>query len=79
MKLKCIKTVVMNDGTQAFTEGKEYRARKGNVQGLDGNPYEPTLVLRAKNDQGESHIVKRLKDENLNDFFCIHFEELQAK
>lgn len=82
LKLRCIKTVQMIGETekerfQAFTEGNEYNARRGTVKGLDGNPYEVTDVLRARNDKGESHIIKRLNSGDLNDFFKTHFEVIK--
>lgn len=79
MKLRCIKSVQMkgDEQYQAFTEGKEYNARKGTCQGLNGDPYEHVPVLRAKNDRGESHIIKHLEADELNEFFEIHFEAIK--
>lgn len=65
----------MVDGTQAFTEGKQYRARKHLVTCVDGDPYKWEQVLRAKNDNEEQHVIKHLKRDK-NDFFYNHFEEL---
>lgn len=81
MKLLCTKSVQMignleKEQYQAFTEGKEYQARKGTVKGLDGDPYSVSTVLRAKNDKGESHIIRRLENDKLNDFFTLHFKEI---
>lgn len=78
MKLKCIKSVQMRgekekDRYQAFTEGKQYNARKGTVKGLNGNPYEIVDVIRARNDKGESHIIKKIGSNELNEFFNTHF------
>lgn len=76
MKLLCKKSVKKKDGTKAFTKGMEYRARRGSVMGLDDDLYKPTPVFRAKNDQGESHIVKLLNKELLDGFFEMHFDIL---
>lgn len=82
MKLRCIKSVHTRgdrevDRYQAFTEGKEYNARKGTLKGFNGDPYEIVDVLRAKNDKGESHIIKRLDSDDLNEFFTTHFEVIK--
>lgn len=81
MKLLCIKTVMMKDqeNYQAFTEGNIYNARKGDVKGLNGNPYEFVRVLRCKNDKGESHIIKHLDEDDLSNFFATHFQEIKKK
>lgn len=78
-KLKCIKTVIMTDGRQAFTEGQEYKARKGNVPGLDGQGYLelPTPVLRARNDFNELHVIKNLNSSVNDVFYATHFAELK--
>ena len=81
MKLICIESVQMQgpkekDQYQAFTEGKEYRARRGTCQGLDGDGYEYVPVLRAPNDKKESHIIRRLKDDRMDEFFFKHFKEI---
>lgn len=75
MKLLCTKTVIMEDGNQAFTKGKQYKARKHTVTFINGDPYEFEQVLRAKNDNGEQHIIKHLERDD-NNFFYIHFKEL---
>lgn len=82
MKLMCIETVNMisdieEERYQAFTKGKEYKARKGTLKGYNGNPYAIVDVLRAKNDKGESHIIKRLNSDDLNEFFNRHFEVIR--
>lgn len=64
------------DKFQAFTKGKEYKARKGTVKGLFNEPFGVFPVLRARNDKGESHIIKHLARNDLNDFFSNHFKEL---
>jgi hypothetical protein len=69
------------DRFQAFTKGKKYMARKGilkgKMQGVSDDPYDITPVLRAKNDNGESHIIKILKDDSFDDFFNEHFQEIK--
>ncbi|MFS0657417.1 hypothetical protein AB1L07_02165 [Niallia alba] len=82
MKLVCIESVQMigekeEHRYQAFSEGKEYNARKGSVKGIDGDPYSLVEVLRARNDRGESHIIKRLASDELNEFFHKHFKILK--
>lgn len=82
MKLRCVESVQMRgekegDKYLAFTEGKTYLARKGEVKGLNGDPYGMVQVLCAKNDRGESHIIKKYASTDLDEFFAKHFEVLQ--
>jgi hypothetical protein len=80
MKVLCVKTVISKDGKQTFTEGSEYVVRKRSMQGLRDDPYEVELVLRAKNDLGEQHIIKRVNgDIDSNKFFSTHFVEMNSK
>ncbi|MGM1044739.1 MAG: hypothetical protein ACQEXX_01195 [Bacillota bacterium] len=72
IKLLCIKNVILNDGTLAFTEGKEYKGYKSSL--LDMWSYK--RVIRAKNDQGDKHIIKEIDSDRLNVFYNTHFIEI---
>lgn len=81
MKLKCIKSLEMKGENVkkpyiAFTEGKEYNARKGSMKGTNEDPYAVIRVLRARNEKGESHIIKNLESDELDDFFNKHFKTI---
>lgn len=69
MKLVCIEDVITEDGKKAFTKGKAYKGYKSLLK----ENYDAELVIKAKNDQGERHIIKLLKDERLDKFFQKHF------
>jgi len=78
MNLICIESVRMTGDKpenqfQVFTKGKVYKAKKSHCQGLNGDPYENVPILSAKNDKGESHIIKHLNRDTLDSFFCKHF------
>lgn len=65
MKLICVEDVIMEDGERTFTKDKEYRAYSSTIK----DHYDVVPVLRAKNDQGRRHIIKRLKNDSLDKFF----------
>lgn len=74
MKLLCIKSVIMLvNGEQSFTEGKEYKSYKS-TRKVD---YDIEKVICAKNDQGESHIIKNQHDSSLDDFYYQSFKEIK--
>jgi hypothetical protein len=78
LRLLCVKSVEMRIDKPyiAFTEGQEYKARKGYSKGSNGDPYVEVRVLKAKNDKGESHIVKYMEEDKLDEFFTTHFQEI---
>lgn len=60
--LKCIKDVIMKDGSKAFTEGKEYRYWKG------------TYFHSSYNDMEQPHIIYNEREGDVNSFLLEHFE-----
>jgi len=74
MKLLCIESVIMDvSGEQSFTKDKEYKSYKSTCK-ID---YDIEMVIYAKNDQGESHIIKNIDNSNLDNFYDSHFKEIK--
>jgi hypothetical protein len=74
MKLLCIEDVIMDEGDKAFTKGNEYRAYESTYK----ENYDVIGCLRAKNDNGERHIIKQLDGDDklrLDSFFYKHFKQ----
>ena len=69
IKLLCINNVVLNDGTLAFSEGKEYKGYKTSLRDM----YTFKRVIRAKNNQGDRHIIKEIDSDRLDTFYSKHF------
>lgn len=71
-KIECVKTVIMFDGEQCFTEGKVYRTYPYTYQ----EGWETfKKVTCAKNDQNKRHIIIDLND----DFFNTHFRVVEQR
>ncbi|GAB6458175.1 hypothetical protein bcgnr5390_09900 [Bacillus luti] len=84
MIVLCIEDVFMNSdvekcgkvaGKQAFTKGKEYKARRFATTLED--PYKLTELLRVTNDFGERHSIKICEEGADNSFFHKHFQEVK--
>jgi len=74
MKLLCVNTVIMSvSGEQSFTKGKEYKSYKS-TRKVD---YDIEKVICAKNDHGESHIIKNEQNSSLDDFYYHNFKEIK--
>lgn len=73
--LKCIKSLVMEDGCVAFTKGRYYIANKVFVRTIKGIPYRERNELATVNDKNETHIIKNYYSTDLDEFYIEHFTE----